>query len=160
MGGWSCDSFCYDVFFLSIFIRLICSHCTTPRHLALNNTTRCNESWYNKRLSGHGVCSLARSTLQVWMTFISLAIVVVETAVAVHAATNLSRLYKAIRTGDLRAARHLRHHKPADLPLQLGAELTARCHLLPGSWQSRRSSTIQLAEGGHLLLPLNSDHLA
>ena len=93
------------------------------------------------------------------MTFISLAIVVVETAVAVHAATNLSRLYKAIRTGDLRAARHLRHHKPADLPLQLGAELTARCHLLPGSWQSRRSSTIQLAEGGHPFLPPNSGHL-
>ena len=59
------------------------------------------------------------------MTFISLAIVVVETADAVHAATHLSRLKRATRTGDLRVATHRRHHKTADLPLQLGAEFTA-----------------------------------
>ena len=59
------------------------------------------------------------------MTFIYLAIVVVETAIAVPAVTHLSRLNKATRTGNLRYAGHLRHHRTADLPLQLGAELTA-----------------------------------
>ena len=59
------------------------------------------------------------------MTFIYLAIVVVETAVAVPAVTHLGRLNKATRNGNLRSARHLRHHRTADLPLQLGAELTA-----------------------------------
>ena len=125
---------------------MICSCCITPIHLALNNTTHDamtliqREAW----------CSLTRSALQVRKTFNFLASVVVETTDTVHAGTHLSRLHMAMRTGDLWAMTHLRHHKTADLPLQFGAELAPWGHLLPGSRQVRGCSTIQLAEGGHI----------
>ena len=143
------------IFFI-IFIRMICSLCTISKHLALKNTKHDAlklihwEAW---------CCSLAGSAYQVWEAFTSPSSVV-EPAVACLTGTNVPCLGRANRTGNLGVWTHFRNHKSADLPLLQGAEFTARCHLLPGSRRGSRRSTIQLAEGGHLLLPPNSDHLA
>ena len=103
--------------------------------------------------------SLAGSAYKVWKTLTS-PTGVVDSTVARLASTNVPCLYRANRTADLGVWAHLGKDKSADLPLLQGAELTARCHLLPGGWHGSRRSTIQLAEGGHLLLPPNSDYLA
>ena len=87
----------------------------------MNNTTHDAMTFTTRGLGVH--CSLTRSTLQVRKTFNFLASVVVGTADTVHAGTHLSRLHMAMRTGDIGAMTHLGHHKTADLPLQLGAEL-------------------------------------
>ena len=134
---------------------MICSCCITPIHLALKNTTHDAMTLIQQK----AWCSLTRSALQVRKTFNFLASVVVGTADTVHAGTHLSRLHMAMTIGDIGAMTHLGHHKTADLPLQLGAELAPFGHLLPGSRQVRRRSTIQLAEGVLFLLPSNSDHL-
>ena len=144
------------IFFFIIFIRMICSLCTISKHLALKNTKHDAlklihwEAW---------CCSLAGSAYQVWEAFTSPSSVV-EPTVACLTGTNVPCLGRANRTGNLGVWTHFRNHKSADLPLLQGAEFTARCHVLPGSRRGSRRSTIQLAEGGHLFLPPNSDHLA
>ena len=135
---------------------MICSLCTISEHLALKNT----KHDAMKSIHWEAWCwSLAGSANQVWKSFTSPA-GVVEPTVACLASTNVPRRCRANRTADLGVWTHFRKDKSADLPLLQGAELTARCHLLPGSRRGSRRSTIQLAEGGHLLLPPNSDHLA
>ena len=93
--GLQCN--CQVIFFLSIFIRMICSCCITPIHLALKNTTHDAMTFIQQKAWS----SLTRSALQVRKTFNFLASVVVETADTVHAGTHLSRLYMAMRTDDL-----------------------------------------------------------
>ena len=133
---------------------MVCSHCKISRHLALKNT----KHDVMRSIHWEVWSSLAGSAHQVWEAF-TFPASVVEPTVARLTSTNFTPLCRTNRTSDLGVMTYLRDHKTADLPLLQGAELTAVCHLLPGSWRSRRRSTIQLVEGGHLLLPPNRGHL-
>ena len=80
---------------------------------------------------------MAGSALEVWEAF-NFHSTVVKPTVARITGTNVPRLCRAKRTGDLGGETHLSDHKSADFPLLQGAELAAGFHLLAGSWHASR----------------------